>query len=98
MTRILRRETRRRGFFGQIFKWLFIAFNALIAPWLFLYWKDVGHLIGDATSDAARTGGAIGATLATGFLISLWAAGDIILGLFVFFTRGKLTTIEERVE
>jgi hypothetical protein len=79
----------KRGFFGKVFKFLFIAFNILMAIWLFSYWGAVGEAVGTASGDAAKAGTAIGATLGTGFIGSIWAVGDIILGMFVLFTRPK---------
>jgi hypothetical protein len=98
VAKIIRRETRKRGFFGWIFKALFIIFNLVMLVWLISYWSTVGGMMNTATSDAARTGGALGATLGTGVLALLWVAGAVVLGLFTMLTRGKLTVIEERVE
>lgn len=79
----------KRGFFGKVFKWLFILFNILMAWWLFAYWGDVGGAINETGSDAGRAGAAIGATLGTGMLFMIWALGDIILGALVLFTRPR---------
>jgi hypothetical protein len=98
VAKIIRREIRERGFFGWLFTIAFFCFNLLMAVWLFSYWASVGELMNNAGSDAARAGGAIGATLGTGMLLTFWMAGAIILGLLTLFTRGKLTVIEERVE
>ncbi len=83
----LRKPTR--GFFGKLFKFLFVVFNIIMAIWLFSYWNDISHMNDGITSDAGKTGAAIGATLGTGVLLSLWFFGDVILGLFVLFTRPK---------
>lgn len=79
----------KRGFFGTLFKWGFIAFNILMAIWVFSYWGTVGELSSTATSEAEQAGAAIGATIGTGMLFGIWVIGDIILGLFVLFTRPK---------
>ena len=79
----------KRGFFGKLFKFVFIAFNLLMAIWLFSYFSTVGDLSENATSGAQKAGTAIGATLGTGMLLFFWALGDLILGLFVLFTRPK---------
>jgi ssDNA-binding Zn-finger/Zn-ribbon topoisomerase 1 len=79
----------KRGVFGKICKWAFIGFNLLMALWLFSYWGSVGELTDSATSDAEMAGAAVGATLGTGLLFGFWVMGDIILGLFVLFTRPK---------
>jgi len=80
----------KRGFFGNIFKWGFIVFNLLMAVWLFSYGGSIGELASKSGSEAAKVGAAIGGTIGTGMLFGLWALGDIILGLFVMFTRPKL--------
>jgi hypothetical protein len=92
---LIRQETRRRGFFGHLFKWLFIIFNCVMALWLFTYWNNIGNQIGHATSDAERIGGTIGGTLGTAFLVFFWLAGSVILGLLTIFTRGKKIVIEQ---
>lgn len=79
----------KRGVIGQILKWLFILFNVLMAVWLFSYWGDMGTMMDGSGSDAERTGAAIGGTLGTGMIVTTWALGDVILGLFVLFTRPK---------
>jgi hypothetical protein len=95
-TRIERVEKRKRGFFGFIFKWLFILFNLLMILWLGSYLFAIGDQYGKITSDAERTGAAIGATMGTGMLLVLWALGDLILGMLTFFTRGKMIIVETR--
>jgi hypothetical protein len=90
-------EVRKRGFFGKLFKWSFILFNLLMAFWLISYWGSVGELVNSQTSDAARAGGAIGATLGTGFIAFFWVAGAVILGLFTMLTRGKKVITTEVV-
>ena len=77
----------KRGFFGNIFKWTFIIFNILMIVWLFAYWGAVSEITSTSGSEAEQVGAAIGATLGTGMLFSIWVFGDIILGLFVLFTR-----------
>jgi len=79
----------KRGFFGTLFKWGFIGFNILMVVWLFSYWGSVGDIASTAGSEAEKAGIAVGATLGTGMLFGIWVFGDIILGLFVLFTRPK---------
>lgn len=77
-----------RGFFGKLFKWCFVGFNILMAIWL------IGGM-GAATegmevmSEAEKAGTAIGAGLGAAMILGIWVFGDIILGLFVLFTRPK---------
>ncbi len=98
MTRTVRIEKRQRGFFGQIFKWLFIIFNALMLIWLVAYWAELGEMSSSIQSDAESAGLAIGGTIGSGMLLTFWVLGDIILGLFVLFTRGKKVITEEVVQ
>ncbi|MCB1397565.1 MAG: hypothetical protein KDJ98_16700 [Rhodobacteraceae bacterium] len=96
MQRTTRIERRKRGFFGWVFLLLFWGFQ------IFMVWSLVAGLANVGTSAAAlqteaeRAGAAIGATLGVGIILSIWAAGSIILGLLMFATRGSKIIIEER--
>lgn len=79
----------KRGFFGKVFKWAFVLFNIVMIAMLFSYADVIGDQMDTAKSDAEKAGTAIGATLGSGMLLTLWAIGDIILGMFVLFTRPK---------
>ncbi|HAB36962.1 MAG TPA: hypothetical protein DCE52_02980 [Rhodobacteraceae bacterium] len=79
----------KRSIMGKIMKWAFILFNALMIFWLFSYFGEIANVTDGAGSDAEKAGAAIGGTLGTGFLLTIWVMGDIILGLFVLFTRPK---------
>jgi NADH:ubiquinone oxidoreductase subunit 6 (subunit J) len=93
----IQREVRKRGFFGKLAKFLFIAFNLLMLLWLITYWVSAGNLMSEMQSEAERAGGAVGATLATGMLLFFWVAGALILGLITLFTRGQRTLITEDI-
>jgi len=80
----------KRGFFGKLFKWLFILFNLLMVVWLFSYFGLIGESLDTTTTNSAEEAGTlIGGSIGSFFLIMVWALGDIILGLFVLFTRPK---------
>lgn len=98
MVQVIRREVRKRGFFGKVFKFLFIIFNLLMLAWLVSYWIQIGNMYNAVSSDAERTGASIGATLGTGFLIFFWAAGALILGLLTMLSRGTKIVIEETIQ
>ncbi len=83
----VRLRKAKRGIFGKLFKWLFILFNILMVLWLWSYWSEIGKMT--TSSDAESAGKAIGATLGTGFLVSIWASGDIVLGILVLLTRAR---------
>ncbi len=78
----------KRGFFGKLIKYSFIGFNILMAIWL------VGGMGAategmEAMSEAEKAGTAIGAGLGMAMIFGIWVFGDIVLGLFVLFTRPK---------
>lgn len=97
MTRIVRRETRRRGVFGWLFLIAFWLFNATMAAWLVLGARAVSSK-GVGLSGAEAAGHAIGATVGFGLISGIWLIGAVILGLFVLLTRGAKTIVEETVE
>ncbi|AXK79621.1 hypothetical protein DW352_03255 [Pseudolabrys taiwanensis] len=97
MGQFVRIERRKRGFFGWLFLLLFVAFNVLMLVWLASYWIAIGPRMSEGSA-AAQAGSAIGATMGTGLILSMWTCGAIILGLFALLTRGRKIVIEERYE
>lgn len=92
----VQREVSDRTAFGKIVKWVFIIFNVLMLIWLISSCAAVGDISSTASNDAERAGAAIGAGLGVTFLLFVWGVGDVILGLFVLFTRRKkLITVDE---
>ena len=98
MARIIRKEVRKRSAMGKVVKWTFIGFNILMLAWFIGGMGAASDVVGTAASDAEQAGAAIGTTLAAGMLLTLWAIGDVILGIFVLLTRGEKTIIDETVE
>ena len=96
MVKVIRREVRRRGFFGWVFLVIFLAFNAFMAAWMYAYWSSISEVA--ATSEAAKTGKIVGVTIATGILLTFWAMGSVVTGLLALLTRGRKTIIEETIE
>ena len=82
----LRKPTR--GFVGKLIKWSFIGFNILMACWLVAGMGAATDVM-EGLSEAEKAGGAVGAGLGAVLILSIWVIGDIILGLFVLFTRPK---------
>jgi hypothetical protein len=74
------REIRKRSFIGKLIKLVFILFNGVMLIWLVQYWAAVGDMMVETASEAGRTGGAIGASLGTGFIVSLWAPQGVYHG------------------
>lgn len=93
---VVRKEVSDRTIFGKIIKYVFIAFNILMAIIMFKGCAISAESINSAGAgaeyaDAATAGATIGAGLAMGTMLVLWVAGDVILGLFVLLTRRKKT-------
>jgi hypothetical protein len=90
MERIVLTEHYKRGFFGWIFKFLFVAFNLFmvfamgVMLWLFTTRAELLNNPG----------------MGRGFLgiLLTWGLGALILGLLSYFTRGKKVIIEERIQ
>ncbi len=93
---IVRREVSDRTAFGKLVKWIFIGFNILMIFWLIVGFGSASDSMQNTVNDAERAGAALGTTIGMGMIIILWALGDIILGMFVLFTRRKkITEIDE---
>lgn len=76
----------KRTVLGKIIKWSFILFNVLMAYWLIAGMGSVSESM-EGMSDAGKAGASVGAGIGAILIVSIWAIGDIILGLFVMFTR-----------
>lgn len=76
---------------GKVFKYLFIAFNIFMAFVLVKGCSAASEGMAQTASDAEAAGAAIGTALGVGTLLFIWLVGDVILGLFVLFTRRKKT-------
>lgn len=94
MTNTIRTEKRKRGIVGWFFLALFWAFNALMAFAIFAGVSENTSQMAQMTSEAQRAGYAAGTAIGVGMLVFIWAAGAIILGLFVLFTQGRKVIIE----
>lgn len=77
----------KRGFFGKLFKWSLIGFNALMLAWLIGGSMAATEVANTATSEAEQAGAAIGTAIGVGMILVLWVIGDIILGLATLLTR-----------
>ncbi len=96
MSKTIQIETRQRGIMGKIFKWLFILFNILMFVWIIGGVLNVSGL--ETANEYEAAGAAIGTAIGVSMLVGLWACGDIILGMLVFFTRGKKIIETKTVE
>lgn len=93
MATMIRREVRKRGFFGKVFLGIFWIWNALMVYGLVSGLVNVGKS-GMGTTEAERAGAAIGTAIGVGMILWVWVLGAAILGLLVFFSRGQKTVIE----
>lgn len=92
----VQREVSDRTTFGKIVKWVFILFNILMLVWLVGSCSAISEVSQQSVNDAERAGAAIGAGIGVTFLLFVWGVGDVILGLFVLFTRRKkIITVDE---
>lgn len=91
----VQREVSDRTTFGKIVKWTFIVFNILMLIWLVGSCSAISEVSQQSVNDAQRAGAAIGAGLGITFLLFIWGVGDVILGLFVLFTRRKKIIITD---
>lgn len=92
----VQREVSDRTFFGKLVKWVFIGFNILMLIWMVSAGAAVSDVSTHAVNDAQRAGTAIGAGIGMTLILLVWGLGDVILGMFVLFTRRKkIITVEE---
>ena len=73
-------EKESRGFMGTSFKWMFIAFNIMMAIMVYLTTGST-----EDSSTIVKFFSSMGFTM----LISMWVMGNIVLGAFTYFTRVK---------
>jgi beta-lactamase regulating signal transducer with metallopeptidase domain len=90
-------ERRKKGVFGWFFLIVFWIFNLIMLTSCVAGMSGASSTVASANSDAEQAGAAIGSALGLGMILSIWAAGALILGLFVLFTRGQkiIETIEK---
>lgn len=73
-------EQQSRGFMGTSFKWMFIAFNIMMAVLMYL---SMGN------TEESGTVVKLAAGMGMGMLGGMWMMGNIVLGAFTYFTRVK---------
>ena len=86
-------EKRKRGIFGWIVASVFWGFNILMTVWITIGWAVLETTMQAEEDEITQAGVAIGGAIGTYMLLSLWFSGAVILGLMMFFTRGKKITI-----
>lgn len=83
-------EKPNRSLFGKIVKYTFIGFNILMLVWFIGGMASASKGIENATTEAEQAGAAIGTGLGAMFIIFIWIAGAVILGIIAFLTRAKI--------
>jgi len=86
-------EREPRSFFGKIVKLIFIIFNILMLFWVIAGTVEVAKM--EVDDQYEQLGQSIGYFIGMTMILSLWAFGDIIMGILVLFTRGKKRYIEK---
>lgn len=79
----------QRSTIGKFFKYTFIGFNILMFIWLIGGVGSASQSISNTSSEAEQAGAAIGTGIGAIFIIFLWVAGDVILGILTYFTKAK---------
>jgi hypothetical protein len=90
---VVRIEKRERSVAGKLIKWAFVGFNILMAVWMVGGLHAVSKI--ETHSAAEQIGSGVGAAVGFTMLLTLWALGDLILGILVLVTRGNKVIIEE---
>lgn len=96
MATVVRTEKRKRGFFGMVFLWVFLLFNAGMAL-VFGVMVQAAQKLPQAANAAEQAGQVIGAGTAFTGIALIWFFGAIITGLLALLTRGGKTVITETV-
>lgn len=81
-------KEKKRGVFGQLFKWTFILFNVLMMALLYQAYVQASVDLSQTESRKAVQG----VVLTTGMFIllfSVWAVGGLITGAFAYMSRPK---------
>ena len=71
----------KRSIAGHISRILFWGYNLLMVIWL---WGGLNATVGQGNLGTAES---IGVGIGITMIVFVWVLGDIILGLFYFFTR-----------
>ncbi len=83
----------QRGFFGRVWQIIFWGFQALMIYSVFINVSAVGEVgsecSGEEFSAACQAGVAIGGGIIATLGWFVWFLGTVILGIFMFATRGK---------
>ena len=82
-------DVPERSFLGKIIKLTFIGFNVIMPIWLIGGIGSASSEIDKYGSNAAQAGAVIGTGIGALFIIFIWMAGSIILGILTLLTKAK---------
>ena len=82
-------KNTRRSFIKKCIPWAFIGFNLFMLIWMIVEVGGATKHLAEAASTAEKVGISIRTRLGTSIMISIWVAGDVILGLFLFLSKAK---------
>lgn len=85
MTTTTVNQKPKRSIVGKIIKYTFIAFNLLMLLWLVGGVNAATETV--ANTDVEQAAKAVGTGIGVLLLLFVWGVGDLILGMFVLFTR-----------
>ena len=77
----------KRSFLGKLIKCAFIIFNIIMAIYLFSIYDRAGMILGSSDDIPLLARAIINAKIND--TLFTWFVGDVILGLFLFFTKPK---------
>ena len=90
-------ETRKRGVFGWIIAVLFWGWQALMAWGLISGFNNAARSGYATGSHADHVAYAAGFTIGVGLLLAFWLLGSLVLGLMMYFSRGRRVTTTREV-
>jgi hypothetical protein len=98
-----------RGPFGKFIRFIFVAFNILMAVWMLGYWYTISNMtcksmypddfslqaVCASNNSIMHTGSQIGGIIGTFVISVFWLVGAVILGIFSRATSKKRLIVSE---
>jgi hypothetical protein len=72
---------------GQVFKWVFIGFNAVMGLWVIRSIAVIKGFNASPTVGLENFGTNVGFTIGFSLILMIWAFGGLILGMLTLATR-----------
>lgn len=93
MAEIIRTEIRNRSVFATLIRWLFLAFNLIMAGVVLYTCSFNTHHIASSPPQE-EVDRAVASIIVMGINLLIWAFGALALGFIVWITRGEKVTVE----